>query len=103
MRTNMYPGVCPECSRGVPKGNGYLYGINNVVVCQECVYLFYGRERGYLATSVSAPKPAYIHAAEHYDDTGSEQGWSPDRPESMRRGSIEAAAAPASPITATTK
>lgn len=48
MRTNMYSGACPECRRGVPKGHGYLYGISDVVVCKECVYLFYGRERGYL-------------------------------------------------------
>ncbi|MFI6310835.1 hypothetical protein ACIBEK_12055 [Nocardia fusca] len=57
MRTNMYPGVCPDCNRGIPKGNGYLYGVNNVVVCQECVYLFYGRERGYFVPADGATYP----------------------------------------------
>lgn len=58
MRSNMYPGVCPECNRGIPKRNGYLYGGNNDMVCKECVYLFYGRARGYFMPADGSPRPA---------------------------------------------
>ncbi|WP_280359222.1 hypothetical protein [Nocardia otitidiscaviarum] len=49
MRRNRYPDLCADCGHGVARDGGFLFGSRNAVVCEDCVYNFYGEQKGYLA------------------------------------------------------
>ncbi|QLY33950.1 hypothetical protein H0264_18490 [Nocardia huaxiensis] len=47
MRRNRYPGTCADCKQPIGVKQGYLFGSSNAVVCEDCVYDFYGLEHKY--------------------------------------------------------
>lgn len=51
MQRNQFGSLCIECNRGVGADGGFIYdpGGRNRVVCDDCVYLAYGRQNGLLA------------------------------------------------------
>ncbi len=51
MQRNQYPGFCSECRGGVARDGGALYGAgaSNTIVCDSCLFDYYGESKGYLA------------------------------------------------------
>lgn len=47
MRRNRYRDICVDCKGPVGENQGYLFGSCNAVVCEACVYDFYGLEHRY--------------------------------------------------------
>ncbi len=49
MQRNQFGALCIECARSVGKHGGFIFdpGGRNRVVCDDCIYLAYGRQKGW--------------------------------------------------------